>query len=256
MFLGLAVFAPGIVIVPAVAHEVCNHMAQTTIPVYLTGKVGSIVYTPNRQGTAVRQLVTPKNPSTAGQTAQRQRFSAAAKAWAGPRSPPRKPRGRRSPRLWPTTWFSFNAYVRVNITCQEVGTTPPTTAPVASPSRQCHSAPIHCYGQRAVSLRSPSLPLRVLLPITTCIVVRPEVRRRQRRAAVRHHPHQPGCYTRQRHCVGHGLGRTNTALPLPARKRSYRSRPSSPASRAPSRPSPPCSPAAVNAQLPFPYMNM
>ncbi len=83
MFLGLPPSAPGVVIVPAVAHEVCNHMAQTTIPVYLTGKVGSIVYTPNRQGTAVRQLVTPKNPSTAGQTAQRQRFAAADKAWSG-----------------------------------------------------------------------------------------------------------------------------------------------------------------------------
>jgi len=57
-------------------------MAQTTVPVYLSGKLGSMVYTGNRQGTAVRMLVTPKNPETAGQTAQRQRFSAAAKAWA------------------------------------------------------------------------------------------------------------------------------------------------------------------------------
>jgi len=65
-----------------VAHEVCHHMAQTTVPVYLSGKLGSMVYTGNRQGTAVRMLVTPKNPETAGQTAQRQRFSAAAKAWA------------------------------------------------------------------------------------------------------------------------------------------------------------------------------
>ncbi|MGD0260195.1 MAG: hypothetical protein ABSD29_10270 [Verrucomicrobiota bacterium] len=31
-------------------------MAQCTIPVYLTGKVGSIVYTGNRQGTTVQQL--------------------------------------------------------------------------------------------------------------------------------------------------------------------------------------------------------
>ena len=129
MFLGLAVIAPSIVIVPAVAHEVCNHMAQTTIPVYLTGKVGSIVYTPNRQGTAVRQLVTPKNPSTAGQTAQRQRFSAAAKAWAGParRGASHVEDVRRDARQQPQ--LSFNAYVRVNITCQEVGTTPPTNTP-------------------------------------------------------------------------------------------------------------------------------
>jgi hypothetical protein len=43
----------------------CKHsevMAQTTVPVYLTGKLGSMVYTANRQGTAVRMLVTPKNP--------------------------------------------------------------------------------------------------------------------------------------------------------------------------------------------------
>jgi hypothetical protein len=57
-------------------------MAQTTVPVYLSGKLGSMVYTGNRQGTAVRMLVTPKNPETAGQTAQRQRFSAAAKTWS------------------------------------------------------------------------------------------------------------------------------------------------------------------------------
>ena len=74
---------PPVVVVPMVAHEVSDNMAQTTIPVYLTGKLGSVVYTGNRQGTAVRQLVTPKNPQTAAQTAQRQRFSAAAKAWAG-----------------------------------------------------------------------------------------------------------------------------------------------------------------------------
>jgi hypothetical protein len=48
-----------------VAHEVCHHMAQTTVPVYLSGKLGSMVYTGNRQGTAVRMLVTPKNPETA-----------------------------------------------------------------------------------------------------------------------------------------------------------------------------------------------
>jgi hypothetical protein len=47
-----------------VAHEVCQNMAQTTVPVYLSGKLGSMVYTGNRQGTAVRMLVTPKNPET------------------------------------------------------------------------------------------------------------------------------------------------------------------------------------------------
>ena len=45
---------PGKVLVPSVTPEVCKHMAQTTIPVYLTSKVGSIVYTGNCQGTAVR----------------------------------------------------------------------------------------------------------------------------------------------------------------------------------------------------------
>ena len=56
-------------------------MAQTTVKVYLTGKLGSMVYTPNRQGTAVRTLVTPKNPQTAAQTKQRAYLAAAAKAW-------------------------------------------------------------------------------------------------------------------------------------------------------------------------------
>jgi len=58
-------------------------MAQSTVPVYLTGKVGSIVYTGNRQGTAVRMLVTPANPNTPGQSAQRARFTTAAQAWKG-----------------------------------------------------------------------------------------------------------------------------------------------------------------------------
>ena len=46
-------------------------MAQSTVPVYLTGKVGAIVYTPNRQGTAIRTLVTPRNPNSQAQTAAR-----------------------------------------------------------------------------------------------------------------------------------------------------------------------------------------
>ena len=102
-------------------------MAQTTIPVYLTGKVGSIVYTPNRQGTDVRQLVTPKNPATPGQTAARQRFATAGRAWAGLAAAAQA--------TWKTfaktlanNLSSFNAFVRVNITCQEIGTTPPTNA--------------------------------------------------------------------------------------------------------------------------------
>ena len=33
-------------------------MAQCTLPVYLTGKLGSMVYTNNRQGTAIRAKVT------------------------------------------------------------------------------------------------------------------------------------------------------------------------------------------------------
>ena len=111
-----------------VAHEVCNSMAQTTVPVYLSGKLGSMVYTGNRQGTAVRMLVTPKNPETAGQTAQRQRFSAAAKAWAAISNAAQL--------AWKTyaatlanNLSSFNAFVRVNITAQLVGTTPPTLPP-------------------------------------------------------------------------------------------------------------------------------
>ena len=48
-------------------------MAQSTVPVYLTGKLGSMVYTANRKGTAVRMLVTPKNPTTPAQQAQPQK---------------------------------------------------------------------------------------------------------------------------------------------------------------------------------------
>ena len=57
-------------------------MTQCTIPVYLKGKLGSMVYTPNCQGTAVRTCVTPANPKTVAQTTRRSRFAAAAKAWA------------------------------------------------------------------------------------------------------------------------------------------------------------------------------
>jgi len=103
-------------------------MAQTTVPVYLTGKVGSVVYTGNRQGTAVRQLVTPKNPSTPVQTLQRQRFSAAAKAWAG--------LAQASKLTWKTfaatlanNLSSFNAFVKVYITALIVGDAAPTAAP-------------------------------------------------------------------------------------------------------------------------------
>jgi hypothetical protein len=104
-------------------------MAQTTIPVYLTGKVGSVVYTGNRQGTAVRQLVVPKNPQTPAQTTQRQRFAAAAKAWAALTTAARN------------TWTAFaatlannlspfNSFVKVAVTDEIVGVSMPTTAPV------------------------------------------------------------------------------------------------------------------------------
>jgi len=47
---------------PAENVEEPEVMAQTTVPVYLTGKLGSMVYTKNRPGAAVRTLVTPANP--------------------------------------------------------------------------------------------------------------------------------------------------------------------------------------------------
>ena len=100
-------------------------MAQSTVPVYLTGKVGSIVYTGNRQGTAVRMLVTPANPNTALQSSQRAKFAAAAKAWKG--------LANAAQLTWKTfaatlknNLSSFNAYVKVSITSQIVGTSPPT----------------------------------------------------------------------------------------------------------------------------------
>jgi hypothetical protein len=78
-------------------------MAQSTVPVYLTGKVGSIVYTGNRQGTAVRMLVTPANPNTPGQQAQRQKFSVAAKAYASPSAAAQ------------ASWKSFAATLKNNL---------------------------------------------------------------------------------------------------------------------------------------------
>ena len=66
-----------------VDHEVCPNMAQTTVPVYLTAKLGSLACTKYRQGTAIRTKLKPKNPKTAAQTTQRQRFTPATKAGAG-----------------------------------------------------------------------------------------------------------------------------------------------------------------------------
>ena len=43
-----------------------------------------MVYTPNRQGTAVRTKVTPRNPKSAAQVTQRARFTAVSQAWRGP----------------------------------------------------------------------------------------------------------------------------------------------------------------------------
>ena len=73
-------------------------------------------------------LVTPKNPNTALQSSQRAKFAAAAKAWKG--------LANAAQLTWKTfaaslknNLSSFNAYVRVSITSQIVGTTPPTNAP-------------------------------------------------------------------------------------------------------------------------------
>jgi hypothetical protein len=52
-------------------------MAQITVPVYLTAKLGSLACTKYRQGAAIRTKVKPKNPKTAAQTTQRQRFTTA-----------------------------------------------------------------------------------------------------------------------------------------------------------------------------------
>ena len=60
---------PQVAVPPAQGALASKPMAQCTIPVYLKGKLGSMVYTPNRQGTAVRTCVTPANPKTAAQAA-------------------------------------------------------------------------------------------------------------------------------------------------------------------------------------------
>ena len=105
--------------------EASENMAQSTVPVYLTGKVGSIVYTGNRQGTAVRMLVTPANPNTPGQSAQRARFTTAAQAY--------KSLSASVQLAWKSfaatlknNLSAFNAYVKVSITSQIVGTTAPS----------------------------------------------------------------------------------------------------------------------------------
>ena len=92
-------------------------MAQTTVKVFLTGKLGQTVYTPNRQGTAVRSLVTPKNPNTTAQAAQRARFAAAAKAWAALTAAART--------SWstlissfPNNLSAFNIFVKTAVTIQ------------------------------------------------------------------------------------------------------------------------------------------
>jgi len=107
-------------------------MAQTTVKVYLTGKLGSMVYTPNRQGTAVRSLVTPKNPQTAAQTTQRGRLSAAAKAWGALTSAARLS-WKNLISSFPNNLSSFNIFVKNAVTSAECGDTQPTTAP-AMPS--------------------------------------------------------------------------------------------------------------------------
>ena len=56
-------------------------MAQCVRDPNMSGKLGDVVYTPNRQGTAVRTRVTPFNPNTSVQTAVRSIFSTVTKAW-------------------------------------------------------------------------------------------------------------------------------------------------------------------------------
>ncbi len=103
-------------------------MAQSTVPVYLTGKLGAMVYTPNRQGTAVRTLVTPRNPATTAQTAQRAIFAAVGAAWRG------------ITQIQRNSWSNlvsafannlapFNIYMKVNAVLDELGQALVTTAP-------------------------------------------------------------------------------------------------------------------------------
>jgi hypothetical protein len=103
-------------------------MAQTTVKVYLTGKLGSMVYTPNRQGTAVRTLVTPKNPKTAAQTAQRSRLAAAAKAWSALAAAARTS-WKNLISSFPNNLSAFNIFVKVAVTAAECGDNAPTVAP-------------------------------------------------------------------------------------------------------------------------------
>jgi hypothetical protein len=56
------------VVVPPLAPKDCANMAQTTVPVYLTAKLGSLACTKYRQGTAVRTKVKPKMRSAYSNT--------------------------------------------------------------------------------------------------------------------------------------------------------------------------------------------
>ena len=103
-------------------------MAQTTIPTYLTGKVGTIVYTPNRQGTAVRTLVTPRNPKSAAQESQRGVFTNVTQSWRGLLQSQRN--------SWANLVSSFknnlspfNIYCKVNLMLEKLGAADVATAP-------------------------------------------------------------------------------------------------------------------------------
>lgn len=95
-------------------------MAQSTVKVFLTGKLGTNVYTPNRQGTGVRMLVTPRNPQTAEQTAQRSIIANVASAWRGLTAANRAS-WQTLVAAFPNNLSPFNIWVKVNAVLTELG---------------------------------------------------------------------------------------------------------------------------------------
>jgi hypothetical protein len=103
-------------------------MAQSSVPIYLTGRLGAIVYTPNRQGTAVRTLVTPRNPQTVAQTAQRSILQQVASAWKGITQVQRNSWSNLVS-AFANNLSPFNIYAKVNIVLTELGQAVLASAP-------------------------------------------------------------------------------------------------------------------------------
>lgn len=103
-------------------------MAQCTKNPYLTGKVGDIVYTPNRQGTAVRERVTPNPVNSNLQLAVRATLSTVAKFWRTITTAQRLSWANLAA-TFPGNLSGFNAFVKINAVRVECAQSILATAP-------------------------------------------------------------------------------------------------------------------------------